>query len=155
MQSFTLSHSPLLYLTQSLQQPEACLLPISSPPPLNCSVATWSLLLNCQYRVTGMHNAASPSFVCHDIPWTANLPSIFSVRRIMIFKWSMRGNLSLQHKFQRQQNYCFRRIEQIYLRFSELSPAKMKTLLLLKIFLTLSSICLAERIQVNNFFGCF
>ena len=31
MQSFTLSHSPLLYLTESLQQPEACLLPISSP----------------------------------------------------------------------------------------------------------------------------
>ena len=66
----------------------------------------------------------------------------------------------LQSAFQKNLKSLRMRIEEVVwtnktrknLYFLELSLAEMKTLLLFKIFLILSSICSAERIQVNNFY---
>ena len=155
MLSFTLSHSPLHYLTQSLQQPVACLLPISSP--LHLTVQSLLEASSSIVNIVLLECTTLPLlrlFVMTFRELQTFHPSFLSVE-LWLLNDPWEEILSLQWKFQQQQSYLFLTIEQIYICFSELSPAKMKTLLLLKIFLTLSSICLAERIQVNNFFGCF
>ena len=126
------------------------------PPPLNCS-PSHSWIVN---RVAGMHictNAASPSFVT-TFPESQNYHPCFVSNKLKLFKWSMNANPNFTISISKNLKSLRMLIgkwdkqikqEDIY-HFSELSLAKMKTLLLFEIFLIFSSMCSAERIQVNK-----
>ena len=156
----TSSCSPLHYLTLlyfislspcSSLKPAFCL----SLPPLHLTVQSL-LEASSIVNIVLLECTTLPllrSFVMTFRELQTHHPSFLSVE-LWLLNDPWEEILSLQWKFQQQQSYLFLTIEQIYICFSELSPAKMKTLLLLKLFLILSSICLAERIQVNNFFVC-
>ena len=95
-------------------------------------------------------NAASSSFVmtlpeyCHPC---------FVSNQSKLFRWSIKANIIFSISISKNLKSLRMGIEGVVLTtrkhyFPELSFAKMKTMLLLEIFLIFASICSAERIQV-------